>query len=120
MQKYLWPDPRAVNEVNRLLHLRTTGREQDWETELADPSRIEDMLTLLEDGKLPLETRSALSLLLLASIEEADDNQTLELSQLERTREILARDDLLHQRMRSYWLDHLRVGHEQWARIVFG
>lgn len=34
----------AQRAINKLLALPASGREQDWEVELADPHRVEEML----------------------------------------------------------------------------
>lgn len=68
---YYGPTAMAKRALNRLLDLPATGQEQDWEIELADPSKVSAMLQLLRRGTLDLEAQTALGLLVLYSLEEA-------------------------------------------------
>jgi hypothetical protein len=79
------------------------GDEQDWEIELADPSKIEGMFELLADCSLGLEERSAVALLLTHTVDELwdDDEDTSDLEP--RLHTLLASDREVLRRMRFYW-----------------
>jgi hypothetical protein len=71
-EPYHWPDANAVRTLNSLLKLPATGREQDWEIEMAEIGRMPEMLALLNGATLDLECRSALALLMLHALDFAD------------------------------------------------
>src|SRR5436190_24284599 len=71
-EPYHWPDTSAIRTLNTLLKLPATGREQDWEIEMADIGRLPQMLALMNSGTLDLECRSALALLMLHALDVAD------------------------------------------------
>lgn len=100
---YYGPTPDAVAMVNRLLDLPASGHEQDWEIELADPKRIGEMLRLLGDTELNLEARSALTLLILHSLDEAAASGAKADIEAAALRDILDRAPEVRRRMRRYW-----------------
>ena len=107
---YYWPDTQAVVAINALLSLPATGREQDWELELSDPDRLDEMLDLLDRGDLGLEERSALALLAMFSLESAAElNYSRRRYLTRRVRQVLLRDRVVHVRMRSYWRRRHRI-----------
>ncbi|CAN7554267.1 MULTISPECIES: hypothetical protein [unclassified Variovorax] len=108
---------RAVAEINRLLKLPATGREQDWEFELADPKRIHEMLNLLVLGNLNDECRSALALLLLASMEEQD---SLEPRDLVQAKEWFLRNKRARDQMHFYWIQMSRATRPDLISRVLG
>lgn len=103
--EYYGPKPDAISNINELLGLETTGREQDWEFELADAGRIGEMLDLLDFGGLDLDSRSALSLLLTASVEEAEQAGSLDENLLMRAASIFSRDEVVQRRVEFFWLN---------------
>lgn len=63
---------RAVKFISQKLNLPVTGGEQDWDIELADPTRIEEFVMLFkQDSGLDTEQKYALMALILASYEDA-------------------------------------------------
>jgi hypothetical protein len=99
----------AQRAINKLLALPASGREQDWEVELADPHRIEEMLVAASDGGLNLDERCALALLTIASIEESADAGEVNPQDVERAKSILKRDDEVRDAMIFYWIDQNRA-----------
>lgn len=93
----------AQHTVNKLLALPASGREQDWEFELADPNRIEDMLRVLS-GELSYDERCALALLTIASIEEAVEAEIIDSNVVERAKVMLKSDRDVFSSMRFYWI----------------
>ena len=103
---YLWPDPEAVRTLTSVLKLPATGREQDWEIELADAAKLGEMLTLFSSGGLDLECRSALALLILFAIEYYPDVDIPPRQWIGPVREALENDPEVRNRMLSYWGFH--------------
>jgi len=102
--EYYGATQKSELEVNHLLGITASGREQDWEFEFADFSNIEKMLNILSDESLDLETKSALALLVIASFEEAfKANLDYEIY-LSRAARLLSADALVLNRMKFYWL----------------
>jgi hypothetical protein len=100
-QDYYWPHPDSVRALNQLLNLPATGHEQDWEIELSDPERLDEMVGLFCGGELDLENRSALALLMIFSLDPwGADAGTAD---VERVQLALQSDPAVHDRMRSYW-----------------
>ena len=94
----------AEHAIGRLLSLPATGREQDWEIELADPSRIGDMLAL-DWTVLTFDERCALASLLIGSFEEASLAGKADPHLLAHGRTRIADDPRVHDAMRSFWID---------------
>ena len=101
--EYYGATPKVEATFNRLLALLASGDEQDWEIELADPSKYSKTFNLLSNGSLNLEERCAVALLLTHTIDELC-NDDADVSQfLPPLRSILSSDDELLGRMRFYW-----------------
>lgn len=95
----------AQRAINKLLSLPASGREQDWEVELADPYRIEEMLTVASENDLHLDERCALALLTIASIDELAGAGEVNAQVIERARSILTQDEEVRDAMIFYWID---------------
>lgn len=111
----------AQEAINHLLRLPATGKEQDWEIELANPSRINEMLDALELQTLDLDCQNALALLLLTSMEEASEAGNLDEMQVKRMAHILSLREEVRKRMHFYWIDLDRARNSDlMAQIVSG
>lgn len=95
----------AENTINSLLGLPANGDEQDWEFELADPSKIDRMIEVLAHEQLDLECKSALALLLISSIQDAEELGMLRADQMRGVTELLLKDGNLLSRMHFYWIE---------------
>ena len=61
----------AIEYLNRILELKVSGNEQDWDLEMADPERLDDFITFFENSpSLDMEVKRALIALLVASLNE--------------------------------------------------
>lgn len=69
MSAYYQLEVNAINFLNKKLNLPSTGVEQDWEVELADPSRINEFLELYESQTLTEPQSRALMALIIASLD---------------------------------------------------
>jgi len=103
------PTRNAVATINHLLALPATGDEQDWEIELADPRKLDDMFELFAKGSLGFEERSAVALLLTHTVDELEDDDEDTSDLVPRLRSLLASDGEVLHRMRFYW-SHLQAG----------
>ncbi|WP_419602188.1 hypothetical protein, partial [Thiolapillus sp.] len=59
----------AIEYLNRELVLPSTGREQDWEIELADSNRINEFISFYENKPLSDDKKFALMALIIGSLE---------------------------------------------------
>ena len=108
----------AQHAINKLLALPASGREQDWEVELADPHRIGEMLTVASDSSLNLDERCALALLTIASIDESADAGEVNPKDVERAKSILKQDDQVRDAMIFYWIDQNRASNEETVKKI--
>ena len=102
--EYYGPTAEAEYAINQIMNLPATGKEQDWEIELSDPERIDEMLDILENKILDLENQSALSLLLIGSMEEAGKSGMLHNRQIQRAFKFFQENNKVRGRMCFYWL----------------
>lgn len=102
----------AEQEANRLLGLDASGAEQDWEFEFADPAKIDSILKLLETGGIDQSVRSALCLLLLASIDEALDGEGVSGDRQARVLLRMSDDPVVLEQMKFYWIELGRAIHK--------
>lgn len=66
-----YPTAHAKQFLNAALSLAASGEEQDWEIELADYRRIEELVDFYTQSDLPQDCTEALTALILASFEDA-------------------------------------------------
>lgn len=99
METYYAPHASIFAKINSPLQLPALGDEQDWEVEMADPTKIAIMFALLNSRSLNLEGRSAMTLLLMWSINEASEYKQY----AESLRNLLTEDSQVRDRMRFYW-----------------
>ena len=116
--EYYGATREAQDQLNELLGFPATGREQDWEIEFADPARIEEMLEIARGEELNLECRSALWLLILASLESAFDEAKFESPLIRTAAEDLARDSAVLDRMRFHWIKLGRSSYPEKLSVV--
>ena len=103
MGDYHWPDAGAVELLNAMLDLPVTGREQDWEIELADEARVPEWLALFRGGNLGVELRAALALLIMHSIFDPTCPELTSRTFSQQMRSALEADPEVRERMMSYW-----------------
>ncbi|MDD5113086.1 MAG: hypothetical protein PHC94_03645 [Methylobacter sp.] len=103
--KFYGPTAGAEAIINQLLKLPATGKEQDWEFEFANPTKIEEMLDVFTSKELDLESKSALALLIISSMEEAEEAGTLDSALIFRATQLIAINDEVRNRMYFYWIE---------------
>lgn len=117
-EEYYGPTIEAEREINSLLNIKACGKEQDWEIEFANPAMLDEMLAIFEEGGLGLETLSALALLIVSSLEEADERNILRTEHVQSAMEAIARVDEVRNRMKYYWLDLDRANNKSLVRRI--
>ena len=115
MREFYGATIKAQHSNNRLLSLPASGQEQDWEFELADPTRIEDML-VATTTELSYDEKCALALIAIASIEEAVASDLLDDSMIELARIALRKSRDVHEAMKFYWIEQGRATEEEAVR----
>ena len=67
----------AVTALNQALRLPATGREQDWDIEMADPDRVDEFVAHAENHVLSGGGSYALMALILGSLEDLARRETV-------------------------------------------
>ncbi|WP_018431374.1 hypothetical protein [Hoeflea sp. 108] len=112
---------QAQRAINGLLNLPASGREQDWEIELADPDRVEEMLEAAVDSNLDYDERCALALLTIASIEELFELGEVSPAIVEQARSTIRQYHDVHEAMVFYWIEQRQASNEENVReVLFG
>ena len=79
----------ATAALNQALRLPATGLEQDWDIELADADRIHEFITFMAQQPLDDDTRLALMALILASLDDFSNRQTVPMELATAVRQVL-------------------------------
>lgn len=116
--EFYGPKKDAELAINKLLSLPATGNEQDWEYELSDASKIDQMLDLLGSSALDMDQAGALALLLISSIQDAERQGVLSDSHVLMASALLANNDLVRERMKFYWLGLERADNTSLVRRI--
>lgn len=102
-QPYFGPTQKAVEHLNGALALPATGAEQDWELELADPSKLSLMLQLLNSAQLDGEIRSALAALTLHTMQQAYEDGIDVSSAVQLLKRYMQTNTSLRLQMIGFW-----------------
>jgi len=102
--EFYGPTKESEKKINLLLRLPASGDEQDWEFELADLSKIDQMIEVFISENLDLEAKSALAVLLISSMQDADEAGVLREDQIRRAKLLLSENGDVLSRMRFYWI----------------
>lgn len=98
-----FPTKDAIAHLNQALRLPATGREQDWDIELADPGRAEEFVAYAETHDLPPEQRLALMSLILGSLEDLSQAGGLQPALWARAQSLLDADRGLYGGLVKRW-----------------
>lgn len=93
------PTREAIATLNRVLHLPATGREQDWNIELADPDRASEFAAYLENGELNDEEKLALMALILGALEDLAQREEVPAKLTDRVNRLLRSDKTLYKEL---------------------
>ena len=91
-------------EINGLLKIFATGKEQDWEIEFADPEKIEEMLAILLSNELSVDSCCALALLTISSFDLASQAGDVDDMLIGRFSKFLNENNEVKQKMFFYWV----------------
>jgi hypothetical protein len=103
----------AQHAINMLLSLPASGKEQDWELELANPDRIEEMLDAFLVDDLKFDEKCAVALLMCASVEEAFEVNCLDPVIVDRVKIAIEREGDVHEAMKFYWIEQGQASNEE-------
>lgn len=95
--------PEAIIYWNKRLNLRATGREQDWEVELADSSRVDEFISIYESNMLSDDKKFALMALITASLDDLASIKAIGDDVMKRVVKILCDDYDLNKPLIDYW-----------------
>lgn len=104
MKKFYGATVLAMAEVNALLNIPATGREQDWEFEFSEPNRLPEFVDNLERDSLSSGGKDALALLLVASIEVAAERGILDREIFVRAKKWFSVNEAPREKMNFYWI----------------
>jgi hypothetical protein len=89
--------------LNQALNLPATGREQDWEIEMADKERVGDFVEYIENNELDSEKKFALMALILCSLDDLLCDGEIPHSLWKNVRKILKDDQELFADLVDRW-----------------
>lgn len=93
----------AAAALNQALRLPATGREQDWDVELADPDRVDEFVAFAENHVLNGSERYALMALILGSLEDLAHREAVSSALWGRIARLLRADPGLHAALVEQW-----------------
>ncbi|TQF14692.1 hypothetical protein FJV41_17340 [Myxococcus llanfairpwllgwyngyllgogerychwyrndrobwllllantysiliogogogochensis] len=93
----------SIDKLTAALDLPANGQEQDWEIELADPSRVDEFLTAYRSLPLSPDDKVALMALILASVDRRLDSGIGVPTEWTQIVELLRADRDLHRASLEYW-----------------
>lgn len=91
----------AISSISKMLGLSFTGLEQDWDLEMANPSRFNEFISCYEKLCFTNAEKLALMSIILSSYEELEEEeQILHWHNLEK---MLLEEKKLFQSLIDYW-----------------
>jgi hypothetical protein len=99
----MYPTKNAIVFLNKALNLPATGREQDWDIELADANRVNEFVDYFENHALDKEYKLALMALIMGSLEEASCGKSIPKEIWERVTRLLRSDPTLYADLVKRW-----------------
>ena len=98
-----YPTKEAMAALNQALRLPATGREQDWDIELADPDRVDEFVAYFESHALNEGEKHALMALILGSLEDLSNKEKVSMELWDRVKRLLRADPGLHDDLVKQW-----------------
>lgn len=93
----------AMTTLNLALRLPASGREQDWEIELADPERADEFAAYLEEHTFDADERFALMALTLGSLEDLAQRGRVSVELSDKIIRLLRADRALYAGLIETW-----------------
>ena len=97
------PTKEAIAALNQALHLPATGREQDWDIELADPDRVGEFVAYFESHLLSEGEKHALMALIFGSLEDLSNKEKVPSELWDRVRHLLRAEPGLYTDLLNQW-----------------
>ena len=98
-----YPTKEAMATLNQALRLPATGREQDWDIELADPDRVDEFAAYLENHTSSEGEKHALMALILGSLEDLSNREEVSTELCDRIKRLLRADPGLYADLVKQW-----------------
>lgn len=98
-----YPTKEAMAALNQALRLPATGREQDWDIELADPDRVDEFAAYFESHTLSKREKHALMALILSSLEDLSNKEEVSTELWDRIKRLLRADRDLYADLVKQW-----------------
>jgi hypothetical protein len=108
----------SIERLTAMLRLPATGAEQDWEMELADPSRVDEFVALFDRLELEAEDRKALMALVLGSANAFLEKEGEPPATWVTIANLLADERELHADTLSYWSRDDSDDPEEWFPLT--
>lgn len=108
----------SMDKLTSLLALPATGAEQDWEVELANPTRIDEFVAAYPLASLSSSDRFALMALILASVDEFLAEEDKLPGAWVRICEVLNKESSLHEPSVSYWCCEEEDDPDAWFHLT--
>lgn len=108
----------SIERLNEQLSLPATGGEQDWEVELADPTRIGEFLAFYARADLASDDKAALMSLMLASVDRYLETESGPPEQWKDIVALLLDDEPVHREAIDYWLRSGEDDPDAWFHIT--
>ena len=98
-----YPAKKAMAALNQALRLPATGREQDWDIELADPDRVGEFIAYFESHALSEGEKHALMALILGSLEDLSNKKEVSTELWDRVERLLRAEPGLYADLVKQW-----------------
>ena len=93
----------SIESISQLFNLPYTGIEQDWDIEMATPSRIDEFIRFYPRLDLTNSEKSALMALIFASYDELLKENMLECEIWKKIKFYIQKEKELFQELVDYW-----------------
>ena len=118
MKEYYGANACGRDFVNKVLNISSTGKEQDWEIEFANPSRLREMLDIGYNSDLNFDQKAALSLLIIASADLANEIGEFENEFIKDIRDFIRSDTDVLRAMIFFWIFKGRALDRDFVRSI--
>jgi len=93
-----------IEQLSKELSLPFTGREQDWDIEIANSNRINDFLKFYKDNDLSNDKKVAIMSLMLASYEDFLNERNIEIDDTwNEIKSVLESERVIFVELIHYW-----------------
>lgn len=93
----------SIESISQLFNLPYTGIEQDWDIEMATPSRVKEFIRFYPRLNLSNSEKNTLMALIFASYDELLNESTVEYEIWEKIKSHIQREKEIFQELVEYW-----------------